>query len=266
MTTLDKDLNVSGSDDRISNVNRESNKVQSESISNQEPLEKTEVTPSENVASVPQNDQPMKPKKISKIGLAKKPRERVREKIGNQKLGRKVTKPLGAISCDSIKDEIQVDKSENLSFEIEEDWEKVDGGKLASKETSENDASDSWGVGWGGWGSSLMNAATSITKEVGRGVGSVVEMVEEGVGVPSAEQFAKEQVDEELRIQQTRKDENITEDVTTGDANSSESGDFLGGLTSFVSSAGNKVMNSSLDTLELIGRELNNDIIRIIIL
>lgn len=34
-------------------------------------------------------------------------------------------------------------------------------------------------------------------QEVGRGVGSVVELVEEGIGVPSPEELAKEQRDRE---------------------------------------------------------------------
>lgn len=58
------------------------------------------------------------------------------------------------------------------------------------QDSSGND--DGWTAPWGGWGGTLLSAASTFTREVGRGVGTVMETVESSIGVPSPEVMAEE--------------------------------------------------------------------------
>ncbi|XP_018016946.1 protein FAM114A2 [Hyalella azteca] len=221
-----------------------------------------------------------KAKKTSKIGL-KKPREKLGEKLGAKKLAQRLNKPLEGISCDALVDS---GNSEQAS------GSPIDQKSEPPKESTSGEASAGWGGGWGSWGSTLLSAATTLTQEVGRGVGSVVELVEEGMGVPSPEELAREQLEREKMLQlwddwgdqppqgvefnkemdpskmtQDNDPSANSEDVAikdiTSNSRSSLGGLGFGGLSSLVSgvsgaleSAGSKVVYGGLDTLELIGR------------
>ena len=66
---------------------------------------------------------------------------------------------------------------------------------------------DGWSAPWGGWGDTLLSAASTFTREVGRGVGTVMESVESSIGVPSPEVMAQEIMSEGHRT--------ASEDTTT---------------------------------------------------
>lgn len=77
---------------------------------------------------------------------------------------------------------------------------------------------DGWSTSWGGWGDTLLSAATTFTREVGRGVGTVMETVESNIGVPSPEVMAQEvckqdqrKVLEESTLPQDAEEEDETE-------------------------------------------------------
>ncbi|CAL4167641.1 unnamed protein product, partial [Meganyctiphanes norvegica] len=157
------------------------------------------------------------------------------------------------------------------------------------KEMSSDSSESGWG-GWGNWGSSLISAVGTLTTEVGRGVGTVIETVEGGLGVPDPETLAKELADREQQIKEERlKNSAQFKDNITGSSqkyldkereieklgylDSESQGNYsltsmtglgtnsFGGLGSLMSgaskaleTASNKVLLGGLDTLELIGQ------------
>lgn len=61
--------------------------------------------------------------------------------------------------------------------------------------------SDGWAAPWGGWSTTLLSAATTFTREVGRGMGTVMETVESTIAVPSPEVMAQEVVKQRKLLQ-----------------------------------------------------------------
>ncbi|MPC21772.1 Protein FAM114A2 [Portunus trituberculatus] len=196
--------------------------------SNTEPLPGDEVEPlTSNTNPLPENKgdevEPLasnskpKPVRQSKIGM-KKPREKLGERLGTRKLGTKVAnKSIDGISSDSLKyKEEDRNTSTNKSrspltaktveknrekedekmkkrqqwVEQQERWNQALNLDKDKKEASGND--DGWSAPWGGWGGTLLSAASTFTREVGRGVGTVMETVESSIGVPSPEVMAEE--------------------------------------------------------------------------
>ncbi|XP_042871316.1 protein FAM114A2-like isoform X2 [Penaeus japonicus] len=254
--------------------------------------------------------QKAKPIRESKIGM-KKPREKLGERMGARRLGAKIEKkPLESISSDSCvkpqdttwsKEESQTDSAEAQQREVErkkeEKWRKQQQWEEQQKrwqqinkaeDTKEQEEDTSWGGGWGGWGTSLLTAASTFTREVGRGVGTVMETVEGTLGVPDPETLAREvaERDRELKEKIAKSEESISREKTpdgkaedepesekTGVNPSNQSEDTaghvpsygLGGLSSLGSlvsgvsgaleTASSKVLLGGLDTLEVIGRK-----------
>ncbi|XP_076044443.1 uncharacterized protein LOC143027180 isoform X1 [Oratosquilla oratoria] len=243
------------------------------------------------------------PIKESRIGM-KKPREKLGERLGAKKLGSRLEKKLDSVSHETVSSsadqrknlkhveelsesaqkmrEEQKEKQEKF-LEQERRWQQVQG--LASEEPQEKVVqcggnSGGWGS-WGGWGTSLLSAATTFTKEVTKGVGSVMETVEAGLGVPDPEAMAKEVAEREKmvkavktesknvkyehkengdedgkHVERTGKDESPTQMASgfhfTG---LSSLGSIVTGVSGVLESASNKVLLGGLDTLETIGRK-----------
>ncbi|XP_045129710.1 protein FAM114A2-like [Portunus trituberculatus] len=287
--------------------------------SNTEPLPGDEVEPlTSNTNPLPENKgdevEPLasnskpKPVRQSKIGM-KKPREKLGERLGTRKLGTKVAnKSIDGISSDSLKyKEEDRNTSTNKSrspltaktveknrekedekmkkrqqwVEQQERWNQALNLDKDKKEASGND--DGWSAPWGGWGGTLLSAASTFTREVGRGVGTVMETVESSIGVPSPEVMAEEvcksehlktALEEKTTSQslgegkqtESEKQTNSKEDSVGGDKSGSQveasyglGGFSLGSLVSGVSgaleTASSKVLMGGLDTLEVIGRK-----------
>lgn len=255
-----------------------------------------------------------KPIRQSKIGM-KKPREKLGERLGTRKLGTKVANKSidGICSSDIIKHKEEEDRNISTNIrgsqltaktteknkekedekmkkrlqweEQQERWNQALNLNKDKKEpcqvSSGND--DGWSAPWGGWGGTLLSAASTFTREVGRGVGTVMETVESSIGVPSPEVMAEEVCKSEH--QKTVSEENTTsqgleegkqikrekqtdsEEGSVGgdrpgnqvEANYSLGGFSLGSLVSGVSgaleTASSKVLMGGLDTLEVIGRK-----------
>lgn len=259
--------------------------------------------------------QKAKPIRESKIGM-KKPREKLGERMGARRLGAKVEKkPLESISSDSFKksedimwnkEESQTDSAEAKQREEErqkeEKWRKQQQWEEQQKrwqqinegEDKKEEEDTSWGGGWGGWGTSLLTAASTFTREVGRGVGTVMETVEGTLGVPDPETLAREIAERDKEIkeklaksEQSASREKTPEGNTEAEELESETGytpsngsaptnqnegsvgyvpsyglgglSSLGSLVSGVSgaleTASSKVLMGGLDTLEVIGRK-----------
>lgn len=251
-----------------------------------------------------------KPIRQSKIGM-KKPREKLGERLGARKLGTKVaSKPIDSISSsDTIKHKAEEDRNMSTNErgsqsivkdsgedrgeedekikkrqqweEQQERWHQALNLDRDKKETSSG-SGDGWSTSWGGWGDTLLSAATTFTREVGRGVGTVMETVESNIGVPSPEVMAQEvckqdqrKVLEESTLPQDAEEEDETEVEKQGGsdegsmggsgsrqqlgANYGLGGFSLGSLVSGVSgaleTASSKVLMGGLDTLEVIGRK-----------
>ncbi|XP_068221248.1 protein FAM114A2 isoform X2 [Palaemon carinicauda] len=250
-----------------------------------------------------QATQKPKPIRESKIGL-KKPREKLGERLGARKLGSRVEKkPMEGLGCESIK---QVDPSSdekpcthlgseeaqtsNKNEKKLEDslWEQEDRWQQAQK-TSENRKSDErnengsdWGASWGNWGTTLITAASTLTQEVGRGVGTIMDTVEGSLGVPDPETLAREISEREKeyklhkKTQEHTKDEDEQEPVNEtkesqdkkekeasdgetkkdfGLGGFSSLGSIVSGVSGVFETASNKVLMGGLDTLEVIGRK-----------
>ncbi|XP_037779753.1 trichohyalin-like isoform X3 [Penaeus monodon] len=260
--------------------------------------------------------QKAKPIRESKIGM-KKPREKLGERMGARRLGAKVEKkPLESISSDNFKkpedtmwnkEESQTDSAEAKQREEEkqkqEKWRKQQQWEEQQKrwqqinegeDKKEQEEDTSWGGGWGGWGTSLLTAASTFTREVGRGVGTVMETVEGTLGVPDAETMAREIVerDKELKGKLAQSEQSASREKTpdsnaeeepepekTGDTPSSGSapsnqtegnagyvpsyglsglsslGSLVSGVSGALETASSKVLMGGLDTLEVIGRK-----------
>lgn len=266
-----------------------------------------------------------KPKTVreSKIGM-KKPREKLGERLGSRKLGSRIEKKtLDNISSDSItklKDCTNkankinpvcvVDEEEKLEREVlfgkqvddkhkQQEWEEQQlrwqqvhnqGGahqQIPLKYSAAADDDGGWGESWGGWGTTLLSAASTFTREVGRGVGTVVETVEGTLGVPDPETLAQEiaerqrmlEIEEELlkgkaeESQAANNPESLDNRETNTSSSDSDGGDgknlvvdySFGGLSSIGSlvsgvsgaleTASSKVLLGGLNTLEVIGRK-----------
>lgn len=166
--------------------------------------------------------------------------------------------------------------------EQQERWHQALNLGKSEKEASSRD-SDGWGAPWGGWGSTLLSAATTLTREVGRGVGTVMETVESSIGAPSPEVMAQElakqeqpekKLEEKSAVSSTEESEEADKE-NHGDSKESSVGGWqsgqqrgasyglggfsLGSLVSGVSgaleTASSKVLMGGLDTLEVIGRK-----------
>ncbi|XP_063611827.1 trichohyalin-like isoform X2 [Penaeus indicus] len=260
--------------------------------------------------------QKAKPIRESKIGM-KKPREKLGERMGARRLGAKVEKkPLESISSDSLKkpedamwnkEESQTDSAEPKQREEErqkqEKWRKQQQWEEQQKrwqqinegEAKKEEEDTSWGGGWGGWGTSLLSAASTFTREVGRGVGTVMETVEGTLGVPDPETLAREiaERDKEIMEKLAKSEQSPSREKTpdanaeaeepesekTGDTPSSGSapsnqtegnagyvpsyglgglsslGSLVSGVSGALETASSKVLLGGLDTLEVIGRK-----------
>ncbi|XP_064103828.1 protein FAM114A2-like [Macrobrachium nipponense] len=269
--------------------------------------ESLEAVSSENVDEKNKSDesqpasQKSKPIRESKIGL-KKPREKLGERLGARKLGSRIEKkPMEGLGCETIKqvdpfsdgksvthsgpEEVNVsckiEKSEDSLWEQEGRWQQAqkpsDSQNQKVDESKEN-GSD-WGSSWGNWGTTLISAASTLSQEVGRGVGTLMDTVEGSLGVPDPETLAKEVAEREkeykshVKVQEQTRDKNENDSVDetnkSRDKNTDEGNtrtDFglvgfssLGSLVSGVSgvfeTASNKVLMGGLDTLEVIGRK-----------
>ncbi|KAK3877628.1 hypothetical protein Pcinc_017663 [Petrolisthes cinctipes] len=242
----------------------------------------------------------------SKIGR-KKPREKLGERLGGaRKLGARVlNKKLEGISSDDIVASGVSERESCLRQNTDTKLHSQDGGwerkestgtkadekrqqeeelrwlqahALSQPQETRTEDSGGWGNAWGGWGSSLLSAASTFTREVGRGVGTVMETVESGLGVPDPETMAQEMAQQEKKqlsesqapssggsekgssSQDKQDDGNYTSlQEPAGDSGSDGGGMWFGSLVSGVSgaleSASNKVLMGGLDTLEVIGRK-----------
>ncbi|KAK4307526.1 hypothetical protein Pmani_020674 [Petrolisthes manimaculis] len=241
----------------------------------------------------------------SKIGR-KKPREKLGERLGGaRKLGaRMLNKKLEGISSDDIVSSGVSERESCLRQNTDTKLQNQDGGwdreestkaddkrqqeeelrwlqaqALSRPQETRTDDSGGWGNAWGGWGSSLLSAASTFTREVGRGVGTVMETVESGLGVPDPETMARELAQQEKKqlsesqapssggseecssSQDKHDDGNDTslQEPALKDSGSDGGGMWFGSIVSGVSgaleSASNKVLMGGLDTLEVIGRK-----------
>lgn len=143
--------------------------------------------------------------------------------------------------------------SENL-------WENPEWEELETPLTTQTDnAHESWGS-WGNWGmTSLLTTATqsvsTITNQVSQGLSTVLET---GIGIPSPEQLAKMNHEEEKKSEmlagniETNTPENSVGFVL-GNFGSLVSG--VSNITKFVENTGTKVISGGLETLENIGKK-----------
>lgn len=249
-----------------------------------------------------------KPIRQSKIGM-KKPREKLGERLGARKLGTKVAnKPIDSISSDTMKHKEEEDKNaatnksgpqvttktidKNKGKEDEkmkkrqqweeqqERWNQAHNFDRDKKEASSGN-DDGWSAPWGGWGGTLLSAASTFTREVGRGVGTVMETVESSIGAPSPEVMAEEvrkseQTASEVNTasqglgeakQMEREKQTDSEEGSTGgdrSGNQAEAsyglggfslGSLVSGVSGALETASSKVLMGGLDTLEVIGRK-----------
>lgn len=178
-----------------------------------------------------------KPIKTSKIG-AKKSKEKLGVKLGAKKLGSKVTKKVEESDVHNNQKSIVESINENNNLEnrlqekkadiTEEDanlelqrlseakrrqeewekqqsrWQEAQGIKPVQQSQQSQESSESGWGDWGNWGSTLISAVGTITHEVGRGVGTVMETVEGGLGVPDPETLAKELAERERQIEEEK--------------------------------------------------------------
>lgn len=178
-----------------------------------------------------------KPIKTSKIG-AKKSKEKPGAKLGAKKLGSRVTKKVHENDLHDNKKIIveNIKENDNLEIRLQEKkgdisgedaneelrkmseakrrqeewemqqsrWQEAQGIKpVQQSQQSQESSESSWG-GWGDWGSTLISAVGTITNEVGRGVGTVMETVEGGLGVPDPETLARELAERERQIEEEK--------------------------------------------------------------
>ncbi|RXG74015.1 hypothetical protein Avbf_00321 [Armadillidium vulgare] len=195
-----------------------------------------------------------KPRKEAKLGM-KKPREKLGERLGNKKLGSRITKPLVGISSDSLQNQ-KSSREETPKSELKSSCEDFVKNDRDESKTNNDTSESSWGS-WGDWGMSL---ASSLSKEVTRGVETVFETVESSIGAPNPETLAKELVEMEKLALEEQNVEEQTESVQTVDEATYSFGfGALGSLVSGVSgaleTASNTVLLGGLDTLEKIGRK-----------
>ncbi|KAL7633800.1 UNVERIFIED_CONTAM: hypothetical protein RMT77_015756 [Armadillidium vulgare] len=195
-----------------------------------------------------------KPRKEAKLGM-KKPREKLGERLGNKKLGSRITKPLVGISSDSLQNQ-KSSREETPKSELKSSCEDFVKNDRDESKTNNDTSESSWGS-WGDWGMSL---ASSLSKEVTRGVETVFETVESSIGAPNPETLAKELVEMEKLALEEQNVEEQTESVQTVDETTYSFGfGALGSLVSGVSgaleTASNTVLLGGLDTLEKIGRK-----------
>ncbi|XP_042215107.1 uncharacterized protein LOC121861442 [Homarus americanus] len=271
----------------------------------------------EEKTTVPEKrDSGSRPIRECKIGM-KKPREKLGERLGTRRIGTRVEKKtLESISSDSIikpKDvPSEVDKSMpqkvvdklNKSKEKEmaeklkkqqqweeqqQRWQQIHQHHDGRRDMSSEGGTDGWGGSWGGWGTSLLSAASTFTREVGRGVGTVMETVEGTLGVPDpvtmAQQVAEKEkmrkseekcltnkVEEENQGSNEEECLNINEDGAAGKNSDgggegskgvvdysfgglSSLGNLVSGVSGVLETASSKVLLGGLDTLEVIGRK-----------
>lgn len=266
-----------------------------------------------------------KPVRESKIGM-KKPRERLGERLGAKRLGSRIEKKtLEGISSDSIISSKEYSSETEKSFskstlgmqktgleekndtsEIIQDklkdehwkdqqqrWQQIHSQENERKHiSSEDDRGDEgWGGSWGGWGSTLFSAASTFTREVGRGVETVMETVEGSLGVPDPQTMAREIAEHEKKLEHEERcvtnkaveeiqepakgdslnsiradmassDDDGNEDVKNvvdyGISGLSSLGFLVSGVSGALETASSKVLLGGLDTLEVIGRKAMN--------
>lgn len=250
--------------------------------------------------SQPASQKP-KPIRESKIGM-KKPREKLGERLGARKLGSRIEKrPMEGLGCETIKqaepfsdgksvthsgsEEASVshktDKPEDSLWKQEERWQQAQKPSESQNqkvdESKENNSD--WGSSWGNWGTTLISAASTLSQEVGRGVGTIMDTVEGSLGVPDPETLAKEIAEREKeyksqvkaqeqtgdKSEQDSVDEtNKSRDKNTDEGNTrtdfglggfSSLGSLVSGVSGVFETASNKVLMGGLDTLEVIGRK-----------
>lgn len=127
--------------------------------------------------------------------------------------------------------------------------------KLSNKENQQS----SWG-GWKPWGGvvSLLSTASEgvahLTTNVSKGISNVIES---GIGIPDAEELAKQQAEEMKQSQELQRDPNAqTPSGLTVQSRKDESFLSLGqNFVTGVTQISNRVISGGLDTLEGIGKK-----------
>ncbi|XP_055641754.1 protein FAM114A2 [Toxorhynchites rutilus septentrionalis] len=125
--------------------------------------------------------------------------------------------------------------------------------RLSDQDPTKSSVNQSWG-GWKpSWGGAAVSFLSSASKSVASITTNITQVLESGIGVPTAEEMAKLQAEENIKL---KADGYIREDEVM----SQQAPDRFGfdQIVSGVTQISNKVITGGLDTLEGIGKKTMN--------